>query len=81
MVTDDPIEKPMASNSVNREEGNRDSNPRVESHRTHTGKAEHELEESIGEENANTNIPAYSINHPDGRDTVEKGLALKYDRF
>ena len=44
MVTDNPSEKPLASNTVNREEGNGDFNPRVESHHTHTGKAEHALE-------------------------------------
>ena len=38
-------------------------------------------EESIAEESAKTNVPAYSINHPGGRDTGEKGHALKYDRF
>ena len=81
MITDDPNEKPMASNSVNQEEGNRNSNPRVESYRTHTGKTEPVLEESITEENANTDVPAYSINHPDGRETVEKDHMIKYVRL
>ena len=40
IVADNTIEKPMALNSVNHEEGNKGSNPRVKSHRTHIGKAE-----------------------------------------
>ena len=78
MVIDDPIEKPMASNPVNRKKGNRDSNPQVELHHAHIGNV---LEKSVAGKNANTNISAYSNNHPDGRKTVEKCYALKHDKL
>ena len=39
------------------------------------------MEKSVAGKNANTNISAYSINHPDGRKTVEKCYALKHDKL
>ena len=81
MITDDLNEKPMAAKSVDQEEGNRDSIPRVELRHKHKGKAEYVFEESLAEENTNTSTPAYSIDHPVGKDSVEKGHAHKDDRF
>ena len=78
MVIDDPIEKPIASNPVNRKKGNRDSNPQVELHHAHIGNV---LEKSVAGKNANTNISAYSNNHPGGRKTVEECHAFKHDKL
>ena len=78
MIIEDPIKKPMASNPVNRKKGNRDSDPQVKLHHAHIGNV---LEKSVAGKNANTNISAYSNNHPDGRKTVEKCYALKHDKL
>ena len=72
MVTYESNEKPMISIPVSQEKGSGASNPRVEDHHTHTRKTEHVLKESIAEESARTKEPAYSINHPGGRDTESR---------
>ena len=67
MTTDNPSEKPLASNTVNIEESNDDSNLRVESHHTYTEKAEHVLKKDVAEGNARTYVPTYSIYHSDDK--------------
>ena len=71
MTTDNPSEKPLASNTVSIEESNDGSNPRVEYHHTYTGKAEHVLRKDVAEENARTYVPTYSIYPSDDKITVQ----------
>ena len=74
-------EKPTVSKSISQGEATKNSNLRAESHHTHIGKSGPKLEEDETRENADTDVPAYSNNHPDGRHTVKTGYALKCDKM
>ena len=66
MIIEDPIRKPIASNTVNRKKGNEDSDLQVKLRHANMGNV---LEKSTTRKDANTNIPAYSTNHPGSRKT------------
>ena len=74
-------EKPTVSKSISQGEATKKSNLRAESHHTHIGKSGPELKEGEAKENADTNVPAYSNNHPDGRNTVKTGCAPSCDKI
>ena len=65
MKIEDPIIKPIVSNIVDRKKGNEDSDLQVKLHHANMGNA---LEKSTARKDANTNISAYSTNHPGSRE-------------
>ena len=62
-----------------KEKSPKNSNPWAESRHTHIRKSGPELKEDETRENADTDVPAYSNSHPDGRHTVKTGYAIKCD--
>ena len=72
-------EKPTVSKSISQEEPTKNSNLRAESHHTRIGKTGPELEEDETRKNADTDMRAYSNNHPDDKHTVKTDYAIKCD--